>query len=55
MIEDDIKIDYEVEVENADPNNSVEYSKRSEKTIKKDVDKEYRKCINPVYGTLLGG
>ena len=55
MIEDNIKIDYEVEAENAAPNNSDEYSKQSEQTSKEDVDKEYRKCINPVYGTLLGG
>lgn len=58
MIDDDIKIDCEVEAENAAPNNSDEYSKRSEQTTtikKKDVDKSYRKCINPVYGTLLGG
>ena len=56
MIDEDIKIDCEVEAENATPNNSDEYSKRSEQTIKKkDVDKKYRKCINPVYGTLLGG
>ena len=58
MIDDDIKIDCEVEAENAAPNNSDGYSKRSEHTNtikKKDVDKEYRKCINPVYGTLFGG
>ena len=58
MIDEDIKIDCEVEAENAAPNNSDEYSKRSEQTTtikKKDVDKSYRKCINPVYGTLLGG
>ena len=55
MIDDEIKIDCEANYENAAPNNSDKYSKRSEKTIKKDVDKEYRKYINPVYGTLLGG
>ena len=51
MIDEDIKIDCEVEAENAAPNNSDEYSKRSEQTTtikKKDVDKEYRKCINSV-------
>lgn len=48
---DNIKIDCEVEAENAAPNNSDEYSKRSEQTVKKN---DY-KCINPVYGTLLGG
>ena len=38
---DDIKIDCEVEAENAAPNNSDEISNRSNQTIKKDVDKEY--------------
>ena len=54
---DDIKIDCEVAAENAAPNNSDEISKRSEQTttIRKDDDKGYHKCINPVYGTLLGG
>ena len=35
MIDEDIKIDCEVDAENAAPNNSDEYSKRSEQTIKK--------------------
>ena len=58
MIDNDIKIDCEVEAENAAPNNSDEYSKRSEQTISiknKDDDKGCCKCINPVYNTLLGG
>ena len=40
---DNIKIECEANYENAAPNNSDEYSKQSEQTIKKDVDKEYRK------------
>ena len=55
---DDIKIDCEANDENAAPNNSYEYSNRGSHTTtikKKDVDKAYRKYINPVYGTLLGG
>ena len=58
MIDDEIKIDCEVEAENAAPNNSDEYSKRSQQNIiieKKDDDKSCCKCINIVYGTLLGG
>ena len=57
MIDDDIKIDCEVNDENAAPKNSDEIYKRSEQTttIRKDVDKGCYKCINPVYGTLLGG
>ena len=58
MIDDNIKIDCEVDGENAASNNSDEYSKRSEQTTtikKKNVDKAYRKYINPVYETLLGG
>ena len=53
MIDDNIKIDCEVEAENAAPNNSDENSKRSEQTIKED--KGCHKCINPIRNTLLGG
>ena len=63
MIDDDIKIDCEVNDENAAPtingySHSDEPLYRASYTTtikKKDVDKSYRKCINPVYGTLLGG
>lgn len=53
MIDNDIKIDCEANYENAAPNNSDEYSKRSEQTIKED--KGCYKCINPIRNTLLGG
>ena len=60
MIDENIKIDCEVEAENAAHtingySNSDGISKQSEKTIKKDDDKGYYKCTNQVYGTLLGG
>ena len=56
MIDDNIKIDCEVEAEDAAHNNSDEHSNRSEQTIKKkNDDKGYRKYINPVYGTRFGG
>ena len=54
MIDDDI-IKIDCEVDDAAPNNSDEYSKRSEQTTNKNDDKGCRKCINPVYDTLLGG
>ena len=57
MIDDEIKIDCEANDENATPNNSDEIYKRSEQTIKKDVDKGmamiYMMCVTLLWPIVL--